>query len=476
MATSGAAREAASLARGRRRDRDRRLRSGRGSARSERGWRRRVGLHERGRCKPRREDGSARRRRRGRSSGRDADRSRRKRRRRGAGHRQAPRGRALGEGRHASARAHAHLRPHSVSGRALRGTCEPAARHRRRDDHALRAVGHRESPGSERSREASVPRRLRLESPRRAGERRRRILAGSEFGFAVCALLIVLSVSFETLVVVRTALAVVAGTYTGPAMATAAMIAPYGKRGRYMQVISMGQAIAALAGVPLGAWIAAQFGWRVVYVMLAIMAGLAATALYLRLPRGMLGDTLSIRDRLKVLRNPGVGRALSPRQTLARARACSRAPTTSSTSSVTAARSTHRRDRYRRRSARGAVHHRARSIAQAKTARGGRTRSTTRTRGRTACGASRTSFASRIVSTRASRTTQDATRTTSSSSRPMHRRLTQAHRRRFDARTHVRPASRVRARRARCGGGSTRARARHASTGSHGRATASSSA
>ena len=142
------------------------------------------------------------------------------------------------------------------------------------------------------------------------GVGRRRILAGSEFGFAVCALLIWLSVSFETLVVVRTALAVVAGTYTGTAMATAAMIAPYGKRGRYMQVISMGQAIAALAGVPLGAWIAAQFGWRVVYVMLAIMAGLAATALYLRLPRGMLGDTLSIRDRLKVLRNPGVGRAL----------------------------------------------------------------------------------------------------------------------------------------------------------------------
>jgi predicted MFS family arabinose efflux permease len=142
------------------------------------------------------------------------------------------------------------------------------------------------------------------------GVGRRRILAGSEFGFAVCALLIVLSTTFETLVVVRTALAVVAGTYTGTAMATAAMLAPFGKRGRYMQVISMGQAIAALAGVPLGAWIAAQFGWRVVYVMLAIMAGFSAAALYLKLPRGMLGDTLSIGDRLRVLRNPGVGRAL----------------------------------------------------------------------------------------------------------------------------------------------------------------------
>lgn len=143
------------------------------------------------------------------------------------------------------------------------------------------------------------------------GVGRRRILAGAEFAFATCALLIVFMMTFDALVVVRTVLAVAAGTYTGTAMATAAMLAPYGKRGRYMQVISMGQAIAALAGVPLGAWLAAQFGWRIVYVLLAGMAGFAALALYLKLPRGMMGDTLSIRDRLLVLRNPGIGKALA---------------------------------------------------------------------------------------------------------------------------------------------------------------------
>lgn len=142
------------------------------------------------------------------------------------------------------------------------------------------------------------------------GVGRRRILAWSEFGFSVCALLIVLTPVFDGLVVVRTVLAVAAGTYTGTAMATAAMIAPAGQRGRYMQVISMGQAIAALAGVPLGALIAAQFGWRVVYMALSIMAALAALSLYVRLPRGMPGDTLSIGERLRVLRDPGIGRAL----------------------------------------------------------------------------------------------------------------------------------------------------------------------
>ncbi len=142
------------------------------------------------------------------------------------------------------------------------------------------------------------------------GVGRRRILAGSEFAFAICTLLIVLMQYFDGLVLVRTALAVAAGTYTGTAMATAAMIAPPGERGRYMQVISMGQAIAALAGVPLGALVAAQFGWRVVYVALCVMAALAALSLYMRLPRGMPGDTLSIGERLRVLHNPGIGRAL----------------------------------------------------------------------------------------------------------------------------------------------------------------------
>jgi len=142
------------------------------------------------------------------------------------------------------------------------------------------------------------------------GVGRRRILAGAEFGLALCALLLAVMPFFEGVVAVRTILAVAAGTFTGTAMATAAMIAPYGQRGRYMQVISLGQAIAALAGVPLWAWLAATFGWRVDYYALAAMAGLAALALYTQLPRGMPGDSQTMRDRIRVLRNPGVGSAL----------------------------------------------------------------------------------------------------------------------------------------------------------------------
>ena len=142
------------------------------------------------------------------------------------------------------------------------------------------------------------------------GVGRRRILAGAEFGLAVCALIMAVMPFFEGVVATRTILAVAAGTFTGTAMATAAMIAPYGQRGRYMQVISLGQAIAALAGVPLGVFMAERFGWRVDYYALALMAGLAALALYKKLPRGMPGDSQTMRDRIRVLRNPGVGPAL----------------------------------------------------------------------------------------------------------------------------------------------------------------------
>ena len=142
------------------------------------------------------------------------------------------------------------------------------------------------------------------------GVGRRRVAAGSEFALAICAVLLAVAPFFEWMVVVRTALAVAAGTLTGTALSTAAMLAPAGQRGRYMQVITMGQSLAALVGVPLGAWIATQFSWRINYGAIAAMAAAAALAIYLGLPRGMLGDTQSMRDRLRVLGNPGVRPAL----------------------------------------------------------------------------------------------------------------------------------------------------------------------
>src|SRR5690242_14838669 len=104
------------------------------------------------------------------------------------------------------------------------------------------------------------------------GVGRRRILGWSEFGLAVCALLIALAPVFPLIVGFRTVLAVCAGTFTGTAMATAAMIAPAGQRGRAIQIVTMGQSLAVLVGVPLGAYVAAHYSWRFNYGAIAAMA------------------------------------------------------------------------------------------------------------------------------------------------------------------------------------------------------------
>jgi predicted MFS family arabinose efflux permease len=142
------------------------------------------------------------------------------------------------------------------------------------------------------------------------GVGRRRILAWSELGLAVCALLIAIAPVFPIIVGMRTVLAVCAGTFTGTAMATAAMIAPTGQRGRALQIVTMGQSFAVLIGVPVGAYVAAHFNWRFNYAAIAAMAAAAALVLYLRLPKGMHGDTQSMKDRIRVLGNPGVVQAL----------------------------------------------------------------------------------------------------------------------------------------------------------------------
>ena len=142
------------------------------------------------------------------------------------------------------------------------------------------------------------------------GVGRRRVLAGAEFGLAICALLTAVSAVFPLLVGVRTVLAICAGTFTGTAVATAAMIAPPGRRGQAIQIVTIGQSLAVLIGVPVGAYVAAHFNWRFNYAAIAVMALAASLALYLRLPRGMYGDTQTMRERIRVLGNPGVVQAL----------------------------------------------------------------------------------------------------------------------------------------------------------------------
>ena len=142
------------------------------------------------------------------------------------------------------------------------------------------------------------------------GVGRRRVLAGAVLTLALAAVLFATAQFFAWMVAARMLLAMAAGTFAGTAMAVAAAIAAPGQRGRAMQTITLGQSVATLIGVPAAAFVAMQIDWRIPYWIIAVIATAAALALFLKLPRGMHGDTQTMADRIRVMRNPGVLPAL----------------------------------------------------------------------------------------------------------------------------------------------------------------------
>ncbi|MDB5542659.1 MAG: hypothetical protein JWQ89_4386 [Devosia sp.] len=135
---------------------------------------------------------------------------------------------------------------------------------------------------------------------------RRTVVAGAELLFGLMALLLGLLPGFLMLVLARTLLAFGAGLFTSTAQSTAVALAAPGKRGSAISTVVMGGSIAVAVGAPLAALAAEFFGWRVAYLGLGVLAILASATMWLKLPGDIRGDPRSIRERLSVLKVPGV--------------------------------------------------------------------------------------------------------------------------------------------------------------------------
>ncbi|MCB8828907.1 MFS transporter, partial [Escherichia coli] len=68
--------------------------------------------------------------------------------------------------------------------------------------------------------------------------------------------------------------------------------------------------LAVAFGAPLGALIASFAGWRGTYVFIALIGAAATTFVWFLLPRGLRADRLTLRQRLGVIRHPGLLPAL----------------------------------------------------------------------------------------------------------------------------------------------------------------------
>lgn len=135
---------------------------------------------------------------------------------------------------------------------------------------------------------------------------RRAVVAGAELLFGVMALLLGLLPGFLMLLLARTVLAFGAGLFTSTAQSTAVALAAPGKRGVAISTVTMGGSIAVAVGAPLASLVAGYYGWRIAYLGLGVLAIVASATMWLRLPSNILGDRRTIRERLSVLRVPGM--------------------------------------------------------------------------------------------------------------------------------------------------------------------------
>ena len=110
------------------------------------------------------------------------------------------------------------------------------------------------------------------------------VMLGLAFGLALhiaCSL----APNFSSLLVLR-AFAGLAGAMSGPAASVAAAsLAPPGRQGSAIAMVSGGLTLAFVLGIPLGSVVGAVFGWRSTFLVAAVLSALALTAVTFFLPR-----------------------------------------------------------------------------------------------------------------------------------------------------------------------------------------------
>ena len=93
--------------------------------------------------------------------------------------------------------------------------------------------------------------------------------------------------SYGAMVVVRIVTSAGAALFTAQAAATAALLAPPEQRGRAIALVFLGWSVSSVAGVPLGAYVGATWGWQAGFALVAVGSALAAGAVWLLLPAGL---------------------------------------------------------------------------------------------------------------------------------------------------------------------------------------------
>ena len=137
---------------------------------------------------------------------------------------------------------------------------------------------------------------------------RRKVLIWSMAAFAAANILAAETGTYWSLMNVRILLAFAAGLYVPNANALAAVLVHAEKRGSALAIVNSGMTLSLVFGVPLGTVVGNQFGWRMVFAGIAIVALIATVGLLIGLPRniGRGLPSITMHDRMALARKPEV--------------------------------------------------------------------------------------------------------------------------------------------------------------------------
>ena len=113
---------------------------------------------------------------------------------------------------------------------------------------------------------------------------RRRLLVGALILFAVANAVAAVVPTFSLLLATRVLGALGAAVLTPVAGAVAAELAEPEHKGRALSLVLGGLSVSWVVGIPLGAMIGDRYGWRMSFVLVAILSVLAALAVWALLP------------------------------------------------------------------------------------------------------------------------------------------------------------------------------------------------
>jgi len=140
---------------------------------------------------------------------------------------------------------------------------------------------------------------------------RRKLLLYSLGLFIFANLLTFILPGMGLFIAARIMMAIGAGVVTVTALSIAARIAPPGKQASYIATVTIGITASLIIGVPLGRMVATAFGWKAVFLVIAILGVVAMLVIAAVIPR-MQGDKpVPLLKQFALLKRPQVFVALA---------------------------------------------------------------------------------------------------------------------------------------------------------------------